>query len=89
MYERASIAQHRNDKENENLTLKMKTTISLGCSYSSPHWNAFRRSSKTQSARLLSASYPTRPNRHHLATSSVWVELSSLSATVSTFVRLP
>ena len=55
------------------------------------YWNTLHRSknkNKTYSRASLSVSYATRPSRDHLATASVRVKLSLLSATVSPVARL-
>ena len=49
----------------------------------------FRSKTKKSNSRAsLSLSYAARPSRHHLATDSVRVKISSLSATVSPVARL-
>ena len=79
-------------------TMKMKPKFSerkknprpLSCNNFLPDWNTLHRSKiRTKNSRAsLSASYAARPSRDYLATGSVRVELSSLSATVTPVARL-
>ena len=93
MHERESTARHSSTAK----TMKMKPLKKWKEKKTFPSrnnflsdWNTSTGVTKKQknSRASLAASYAARPSRDHLATDSVRVELSPLSATVSPVARL-
>ena len=92
MYKKERTAQQdRNSIENDTEQFRNNTNPRPpSCNNFLPDWNTCHRSIKKESnsRASLSASCAAHFSRDHLATDSVGVELSSLSATVRTVARL-
>ena len=88
----SAAAHHKNNENETEISERKKYPFPLSCSNFLPDWNTIhpvnRIKIKIIEHKRLSLSLVRRPPRDHLATDSVRVKLSFLSATVSPVARL-
>ena len=89
----STAQQQRKNDGNEtekfgNKKIPVPSRVKNSCRMGTPCTGPKEKKKKSNSRASLSASYAARPSRDHLATDSVRVKLSSLSATVSPVARL-